>query len=111
LKQVRLLWVAQNFLIVVITIIFLAKKGQFMNKTKATNMGKVGGNSPAGATLVGTEKMPVNGQIPKIGALPAAGSQFPYLAGAPTLDMPTPQDSQTLPMYNVSTGFSDGAGS
>jgi hypothetical protein len=81
-----------------------------MNKTKATGMGKTGGNSPAGATLTGTDKTRVGGQIPAVGALPAAGSQFPYLAGAQTLDMPNPQDSATLPMFNVSEGFSDGAG-
>ena len=81
-----------------------------MNKTKATGMGKVGGNSPAGATLTGTDKTRVGGQIPSVGAMPAAGSQFPYLAGAPTLDMPNPQDAQTLPMYNVSAGHTDGAG-
>lgn len=82
-----------------------------MNKTKATPMGKTGGNSPAGATLMGTEKTRVGGQIPAIPPLPAAGSQFPGLAaGAPTLDMPNPQDSATLPIFNVSEGFSDGAG-
>jgi hypothetical protein len=81
-----------------------------MNKTKATPMGKVGGNSPAGATLTGTDKTRVGGQIPSAGPVPAAGSQFPYLAGAPTLDMPNPQDSETLPMYNVTAGHSDGAG-
>jgi hypothetical protein len=81
-----------------------------MNKTKATSMGKVGGNSPAGALLTGTDKTRVGGQIPSAGAIPADGSQFPYLAGAATLDMPNPQDSQTLPMYNVSAGHSDGAG-
>jgi hypothetical protein len=82
-----------------------------MNKTKATPMGKVGGNSPAGATLVGTDKTRVGGQIPAVGALPAAGSQFPYLAGAATLDMPNPQAAETLPMFNVSTGFSDSGAS
>jgi hypothetical protein len=79
-----------------------------MNKTKATPMGKTGGNSPAGATLMGTDKTRVGGQIPATAPLPAAGSQFPGLAaGAPTLDMPNPQDSQTLPMFNVSAGHSD----
>ena len=82
-----------------------------MHKTKATSMGKVGGNSPAGATLTGTDKTRVGGQIPAVGAMPAQGSQFPGLApGAPTLDMPNPQDSATLPMFNVSAGHSDGAG-
>ena len=80
-----------------------------MNKTKATQMGKTGGNSPAGATLMGTDKTRVGGQIPSIGPLPAARSQFPYLAGAPTLDMPNPQDAMGLPMYNVSEGFAHGA--
>jgi len=82
-----------------------------MTKTKATAMGKVGGNSPAGTTLTGTDKNRVGGQIPAVGALPAQGSQFPGLApGAPTLDMPNSQDSATLPMFNVSEGYSDGAG-
>ena len=78
-----------------------------MIKTKATDMGKTGGNVPAGETLVGTDRNRVGGQIPATPPVPAQASAFGYLAGAPALAMPNPQDSQTLPMFNESTGFSD----
>jgi len=49
-----------------------------MSKTKSTPVGKVGENSPAGATLLNTEKPAAMVQMPAV-PQPKEGSQFPYL--------------------------------
>lgn len=77
-----------------------------MIKTKGMEAGKAGGNYPAGATLTGTEKTRVGGQMPPVAPLPSAHYQ-PYMYQTPNAHVTVPQDSATLPMFNASTGFSD----
>jgi hypothetical protein len=81
-----------------------------MNKTKAMNAGKTGDNSPAGATLTGTEKTRVGGQMPAVAPLPNAHYQ-PYMYETPNAHVVTPQDTASLPMFNPSTGFTDSGAS
>ena len=78
-----------------------------MNKTKAMNAGKTGDNSPVGATLTGTEKTRVGGQMPQTAALPTMADQPAYMNQTPNAQVVTPQDSATLPMFNPSAGFTD----
>ena len=78
-----------------------------MNKTKAMNAGKTGDNYPAGATLTGTEKTRVGGQMPQTAALPTMADQPAYMNQTPNAQVVTPQDSATLPMYNASAGYTD----
>lgn len=78
-----------------------------MIKTKATNAGKVGDNYPAGATLTGTEKTRVGGQMPGTAALPTAADQPAYMNQTPNAQVTIPQDSATLPMFSASAGYTD----
>ena len=78
-----------------------------MIKTKATAAGKVGDNYPMGATLTGTEKTRVGGQIPATAPLPTMADQPAYMNQTPDAHVVTPQDTATLPLFNVSTGYSD----
>jgi hypothetical protein len=78
-----------------------------MIKTKATNAGKVGDNYPAGATVTGTEKTRVGGQMPDTAALPTMADMPAYMNQTPNAQVTTPQDSATLPLFNVGAGFSD----
>lgn len=78
-----------------------------MIKTKATNAGKVGDNYPAGATLTGTEKTRVGGQMPGTAALPTMADMPAYMNQTPNAHVVTPQDSATLPLFNASAGYTD----
>jgi hypothetical protein len=80
-----------------------------MIKTKGMEAGKVGSNYPAGATLTGTEKTRVGGQMPTTAPLPTMADQVDYMLQTPNANVTVPQDSMTLPMFSVATGFSDGA--
>jgi hypothetical protein len=88
-------------------LIFLAKKGNHMMKTKGTDVGKVGGNHPAGATLTGTEKTRVGGQMPATAPLPTMADMLPHLTATPNAQVVVPQDSTTLPMFNGTQGYTD----
>jgi len=78
-----------------------------MIKTKATAAGKVGDNYPVGATVTGTEKTRVGGQMPATAPLPTMADQPAYMNQTPNAHVTIPQDSSSLPMYNASTGYSD----
>lgn len=78
-----------------------------MMKTKATNMGKVGQNSPVGATVGDTSRQRVGGQMPSTEALPTMADQFPWLTAQGNVQMPNPQDSATLPIFSPTTGNTD----
>ena len=78
-----------------------------MIKTKATAAGKVGDNYPAGATLTGTEKTRVGGQMPATAPLPTMADQPAYMNMTPNAQVVTPQDSATLPMFNGTSGYTD----
>lgn len=78
-----------------------------MIKTKATAAGKVGDNYPVGATVTGTEKTRVGGQMPATAPLPTMADQQPWLTAAPNAQVTVPQDSATLPMFNSTTGYTD----
>ena len=82
-----------------------------MIKTKGMEAGKAGSNYPAGATLTGTEKTRVGGQMPATAALPTMADQVDYMLQTPNAQVTTPQDSASLPMFNVSTGYSDSGAS
>ena len=80
-----------------------------MIKTKATQAGKVGGNHPAGAPIGDTTRTRVGGQIPATDPLPTMADQFPWLTAAPASVSPpdSAQTAETLPLFNVSTGYTD----
>lgn len=80
-----------------------------MIKTKATQAGKVGGNHPAPAPLADTTRTRVGGQMPATDALPTMADQFPWLtAGAASVATPdSAQATETLPLFNASTGYTD----
>jgi hypothetical protein len=78
-----------------------------MNKTKAIGAGKNGENFPAGATLTGTEKTRVGGQMPATAALPTMADQPAYMNQTPNAQVTVPQDTSTLPLFNVTIGYSD----
>jgi hypothetical protein len=80
-----------------------------MIKTKGMEAGKAGSNYPAGATLTGTEKTRVGGQMPATAALPTMADQPAYMNQTPNAQVIVPQDSASLPMFSPSTGYSDGA--
>jgi hypothetical protein len=80
-----------------------------MIKTKGMEAGKVGINYPAGATLTGTEKTRVGGQMPTTAPLPTMADQVDYMLQTPNAQVTTPQDSMTLPMFNAAAGYNDGA--
>ena len=82
-----------------------------MIKTKGMEAGKAGSNYPAGATLTGTEKTRVGGQMPATAALPTMADQVDYMLQTPNAQVTIPQDSASLPMFNVSTGYSDSGAS
>ena len=75
------------------------------------NVGKIGDNHPTGATVVGTEMTRVGGQIPATAALPTMADQPAYMLQTPNAQMPSPQDSATLPMFNPTTGYHDSGAS
>lgn len=80
-----------------------------MIKTKATDVGKVGGNSPAPAALADTSRSRPGGQMPATAALPTMADQMPYLTAAPAA-VGRPDAGQTtdsLPLFSASTGFTD----
>ena len=60
------------------------------------------------ATLTGTDRSRVGGQMPSVAALPA-GQTLPYLTGAPSVQSPLTNGSDTasLPMFNETGGNSD----
>lgn len=76
-------------------------------KTKATQAGKVGLNSPVGATVGDTSRSRVGGQIPSTAPLPTMSDMLPYLTAAPGVTMPVTQETGTLPMFNASAGNTD----
>jgi len=80
-----------------------------MIKTKGMEVGKVGGNAPAGSTLTGTEKTRVGGTMPGTAALPTMADQMPYLTATPTsVGRPDAgQTAESLPLFSASTGFTD----
>ena len=78
-----------------------------MIKTKATAAGKVGDNYPAGATVTGTEKTRVGGQMPTTAPLPTMADMPAYMNMTPNAQVTVPQDSATLPMFNGTTGYTD----
>ena len=78
-----------------------------MIKTKGTDAGKVGDNYPMGATLTGTEKTRVGGQMPATAPLPTMADQQPWLTVGGSANMPSTQDTQTLPLFSVATGNVD----
>lgn len=78
-----------------------------MIKTKGMEAGKAGSNYPAGATLTGTEKTRVGGEMPMMASLPTMADQPDYMNQAPNAQVTIPQDSSTLPMFNVAAGFTD----
>jgi hypothetical protein len=78
-----------------------------MMKTKAMDAGKVGNNYPAGATLTGTEKTRVGGQMPGTAALPTMADMPAYMNQTPNAQVTVPQDAATLPMFNASAGYTD----
>jgi len=78
-----------------------------MIKTKGMAAGKTGGNYPAGATLTGTEKTRVGGQMPTTAALPTMSDQPAYMGQAADAKVTVPQDTMTLPMFSEATGFTD----
>lgn len=78
-----------------------------MIKTKATDAGKVGDNYPIGATLTGTEKTRVGGQMPATAPLPTMADQQPWLTVGGSANMPNPKATDDLPLFNVTPGFTD----
>lgn len=78
-----------------------------MIKTKGMEAGKAGSNYPAGATLTGTEKTRVGGQMPSTAALPTMSDQPAYMGQTPNAQVTIPQDSASLPMFSASAGFTD----
>lgn len=78
-----------------------------MIKTKAMDAGKVGDNYPMGATLTGTEKTRVGGQMPGTAALPTMADSPAYMNQTPNAQVTVPQDSATLPMFSESAGYTD----
>ena len=78
-----------------------------MIKTKGTDAGKVGDNYPMGATVTGTEKTRVGGQMPATAPLPTMADQQPWLTVGGNANMPSTQDTATMPLFNVGAGFSD----
>lgn len=79
-----------------------------MIKTKA-DVGKVGGNFPAGAPLPDTSRTRVGGQMPATDALPTMADQFPWLtAGAANVAPPdSAQATETLPLFSPVGGNTD----
>ena len=65
-----------------------------------------------GATLTGTEISRTGGQMPSTAALPT-GQVLPYLNGAPSVQSPLTNgsDSMSLPMFSGTTGNSDSGAS
>lgn len=78
-----------------------------MIKTKGMEAGKVGSNYPAGATLTGTEKTRVGGEMPSTAPLPTMADQPAYMLQTPNAQVIVPQDSATLPLFSPSAGFTD----
>lgn len=78
-----------------------------MMKAKGMAAGKVGGNAPAGATLTGTEKTRVGGQMPATAPLPTMADQVSYMLQTPNAQVTTTQDTQTMPMFSPQQGYSD----
>ena len=54
-----------------------------------------------------TSKPPVSVQLPSAGPLPTAADNRSYMYETPNANVVTPQDSQTLPMFNESVGYTD----
>lgn len=67
-----------------------------MIKTKATAVGKPGTNYPPGATLTGTERTRVGGEIPPTAPLPTMNDQHPHLTAEPARQ--TSAFSASLPL-------------
>lgn len=78
-----------------------------MMKTKATDIGKVGGNTPVGAQIGDTSRSRVGGQMPPTQALPTMADQQPWLTVGGQAQMPSTQETSTLPMFNATGGNTD----
>lgn len=80
-----------------------------MIKTKATDVGKVGGNHPAGAPIGDTTRTRVGGTMPATAPLPTMADQQPWLTvgGA---SVPTPDSgpvAESLPLFSPTAGYID----
>lgn len=78
-----------------------------MNKIKGTEAGKVGGNSPIGATVGDTSRSRAGGQMPSTAPLPTMADQQPWLTVGGSVTMPTTQETGTLPMFSATAGNTD----
>ena len=78
-----------------------------MIKTKGTDVGKVGGNHPAGGMITGTEKLRVGGQMPATQPLPTMADQQPWLTVGGDAKMPQTQETGTLPLFSQVGGNTD----
>lgn len=78
-----------------------------MIKTKGMDAGKVGDNYPMGATVTGTEKVSVGGQMPARAALPTMADAPAYMNQAPSAGVVMAQDTAALPMFSESAGYTD----
>ena len=58
-----------------------------------------------------TSKPPVSVTLPSAGPLPTATDNRSYMYETPNAGVGTPQDGQSLPMFNVSAGYSDSGAS
>lgn len=75
-------------------------------KTKGMEMGKVGGNSPAGGFPTGTDKTRMGGEMPAVAALPTTQS-LPYLTGTPMAAMTVAQATDDLAIFTPMMGNTD----
>ena len=78
-----------------------------MIKTKATDVGKVGGNSPAPAALADTSRQRVGGTLPTASALPTMSDQPAYMLQTPNALASATTETSTLPMFSASAGYTD----
>lgn len=76
-------------------------------KTKGTDIGKVGGNHPAGAPIGDTSRSRVGGTIPATAPLPTMADQMPYLTATPSVNMPVTQNTDSLGILSPSAGYTD----
>lgn len=78
-----------------------------MMKTKGMDIGKVGGNHPAGAPIGDTSRARVGGTMPGTAALPTMADQQPWLTATPSVNMPNPQETDSLGLFSASAGYTD----
>ena len=76
-----------------------------MMKTKGTDIGKVGGNSPAGGLIGDTSRSRPTGQMPSVGALPSQPQSYMLLT--PDAQVAGTQETSTLPMFSAASGYTD----